>query len=111
MAYNELLAKRTRAIMSRRKGLSEKKMFGGVGFLLNGNMCCGVWKQFLILRLGDGYKDALKQPHFRKFDITGRAMSGWAMVEPEGIEDDDELKYWVRRAAAFASSLPVKNKG
>ena len=86
MAYDEQLAERVRPLMRRRKGFSEMKMFGGVGFSLSGNMCVGVWKEFLILRLGvENYETALSDPDTREFDITGRAMRGWVMVEPAGL--------------------------
>ena len=95
--------------MSRRKRCAEKKMCGGVGFLLDSNMCCGVWKEFLILRVGpSAYEEALKQPNVVEFDITGRAMTGWVMVEPAGIKDDVELKSWLQQAVQFARSLPPK---
>jgi TfoX/Sxy family transcriptional regulator of competence genes len=84
-------------------------MFGGIGFLFRGNMCVGVWKEFLILRLGaDQYEGALREPCVREFDITGRAMKGWVMVRPDGVEGDEELRTWVRRAAAFVGTLPPK---
>ncbi len=109
MPYDETLATRVRPLMSRRKGFAEKKMFGGIGYLLNGNMCCGVWKEFLILRVGpDAYELALAEPFVKEFDITGRPMRGWIMVEPGGIEDADDLKSWIKQAAKFASALPTK---
>jgi TfoX/Sxy family transcriptional regulator of competence genes len=108
--FDEILAARVRKLMVRRKLMTEKKMFGGIGFLLGGNMCCGVWKQYLILRVGpDHYEDALQQPHVKEFDITGRAMKGWVMVEPGGVETDNDLQDWVRRATKFAGSLPAKD--
>ena len=109
MPYDEALAARVRPLLVRRKGFAEKKMFGGVGYLLNGNMCVGVWKEFLIARIGiEMYEGALAEPHVRVFDITGRAMKGWVMVEPAGVADDEALTSWVRRAANFTSSLPAK---
>jgi TfoX/Sxy family transcriptional regulator of competence genes len=109
MAYDEQLADRVRPLLKRRKGFDEKKMFGGVGFLLNGNMCVGVWKQFLIVRLGkEKHEQTMARPFTKEFDITGRVMKGWAMVEPIGLESDDELLEWVRQAARFADSLPAK---
>lgn len=109
MPFDETLADRIRPLLSRKKGISEKKMFGGIGFLLHGNMCVGVWKEFLIVRVGaDNHEEVMAEPNVRQFDITGKVMKGWAMVEPYGIEADDELKYWVRRAAKFAGSLPPK---
>jgi TfoX/Sxy family transcriptional regulator of competence genes len=108
MPYNEQLADRVRSAVSRRKGFTEKKMFGGVGFLLRNNMCVGVWKEFLIVRLGPAAEDALQQPFVKEFDITGRAMTGWAMVEPEGTDDDTDLHDWIARAIKFVSKLPAK---
>ena len=109
MAFDEELAARIRTALARKKGVEEKKMFGGVGFLLNGNMLVGVWKDSLIVRLGeeDG-ETALLEPHVKPFDITGKAMKGWAMVMPAGIEDDDQLKGWVQRAVKFVRNLPAK---
>jgi TfoX/Sxy family transcriptional regulator of competence genes len=84
-------------------------MFGGVGFLLNGNMCVGVWKQYLIVRLGkDKHEQTMARPFTKEFDITGRVMKGWAMIEPVGLEFDDELLEWVRQAVRFTCSLPAK---
>jgi TfoX/Sxy family transcriptional regulator of competence genes len=109
MAYDESSAQRLRALLSRRKGISEKHMFGGVGFLLNGNMCVGVWKEFLIVRVGpDAYRTSLQQPSTREFDITGRAMRGWVMVEPDGFASAEQLKLWVAQAWDFVKSLPAK---
>src|SRR5579871_1583986 len=99
MAFSEELAERIRQQLARRKNVEEKKMFGGVGFLLNGNMLVGVWKDSLIVRLGpDNYDDALLEPHVREFDITGRPMKGWVLVESEGVEDDEQLAGWIGRA-------------
>lgn len=85
------------------------KMFGGVGFLLNGNMCVGVWKDFLILRVGpQKYEAALAEPFAREFDITGRVMKGWVMVEPEGFEWDDDLQNWIQLALRFVRTLPAR---
>lgn len=109
MAFDEVLAARIRSLVSRRKGFSEKKMFGGIGFLLNGNMCIGVWKEFLILRLGPArYDEALAEPYVKEFDITGKAMRGWVMVESEGVENEAALKSWVKWAVSFVRGLPMK---
>jgi len=109
MPFDEPLASRIRDSLARKKGIEEKKMFGGVGFLLNGNMLGGVWKGFLIARLGpEAGDDALLEPHVREFDITGKAMKGWVMVEPERIEEDDQLKGWIQRATKFVRQLPGK---
>ena len=84
-------------------------IYGGVGFLLHGNMCCGVLKRDLILRLGhDQAVKALEDPEVRPFDITGRAMKGWVMVGPDGYERHEALDRWVALAVDFASSLPPK---
>lgn len=109
MSYSEALADRVRQAFGRRRGLVEKKMFGGVGFLLSGNMCVGVWKTSLIVRLDPADAEVLlQQPHVRVFDITGRPMKGWLLVEAEGLELDAQLVEWVERAAAFVASLPAK---
>lgn len=109
MAYDESLAERLRNMLTRQNGITEKKMFGGIGFLLNGNMCVGVWKNDLILRIGrDIYEQTLAEPCVKEFDITGRAMTGWVMVEPDGVRADEELLDWVRLATKFTGSLPAK---
>jgi TfoX/Sxy family transcriptional regulator of competence genes len=109
VAFDESLASRIRTALSRRKGVEEKKMFGGLGFLLNGNILVGVWKDALIVRLDpDKYDDALLEPHVREFDITGRAMKGWVLVGPEGVAEDDLLKDWIERALQFVKALPKK---
>jgi len=109
MAFSESLADRIRHVLSRRRDIVEKKMFGGVGFLLSGNICVGVWKTSLIVRLGpEQYDEALTQPHVREFDITGRAMRGWVLVEADGIDDDHVLRAWIDRSLKFVASLPAK---
>ena len=109
MAYSEALADRIRQAFGRRRALAEKKMFGGVGFLLRGNMCVGVWKTSLIVRLDPAEaQDLLKQPHVRVFDITGRPMKGWLLVEAEGLESDAQLADWIERASVFVATLPAK---
>lgn len=109
MPFDEALAGRVRTLLARERGLSEKRMFGGVGFLLDGNLCAAVWKELLILRLGiEAADDALTQPGFREFDITGRAMKGWVMAEPAAVRDEDELKHWMERAVRFVRTLPGK---
>jgi TfoX/Sxy family transcriptional regulator of competence genes len=110
VAYDENLAARIRQSLTRNNGIAEKKMFGGIGYLLNGNMLVGVWKNSMIVRLGpDEGIAALKEPHVKEFDITGRPMTGWIMVEPEGVEDDDQVKDWVQRAIKFVGKLPRKH--
>ena len=110
MAFDESLAARIRDALAR-KGVEERKMFGGVGFLLHGNLLVGVWKDSLIVRLGpDEGDEALREPHVRAFDITGKPMKGWLLVEPEGVEEDDQLKDWIERATRFVRTLPAKGK-
>ena len=109
MAFDERLAERIRGTLRRRKGLVEKKMFGGIAFLLNGNMCCGVHRSELIVRLAPEDTDsALKQPHTKLFDLTGRPMKGWILVGPAGLKTDAKLGKWVAVAAKYAASLPAK---
>lgn len=109
MAYNQTLAGRIRKLTARSKGVVEKVMFGGHGFLHNGNVCCGTFKRYLIVRLGEkGAAAALKEPHTKVFDITGRVMKAWAMVGPKGYEQDNDLKRWVGKALKFTSTLPPK---
>jgi hypothetical protein len=109
MAYSESLARRFRQVFGQRRGITEKKMFGGVCFLLNGNMCVGIWKSSLIVRLGPEHAAAaLEEPNVVEFDITGRPMKGWIMVEPDGLETDEQLDHWVQRAVEFVGGLPRK---
>ena len=111
MAFDECLASRIRDALTRRRNIEERKMFGCVCFLLNGNALAGVWGDRLIARLGpEQGEEALLEPHVRAFDITGRPMRNWVMVEPEGGEDDDQLKAWVERAKKFVGALPSKEK-
>ena len=109
MAFDEKLASGIRAHLGKRSGVSERKMFGGITFLLQGNMCCGVHRNALIVRLGpEEAGRALAEPHTRVFDLTGRPMKAWVLVEPEGLATVAELGKWVDRAAKWASSLPPK---
>jgi TfoX/Sxy family transcriptional regulator of competence genes len=109
MAYSESLAARVREVFGRRRGVTEKKMFGGVGFLLHGNMCVGVWKTSLIARLGPEQAEAaLEESHVVEFDITGRPMKGWVMIEPDGLESDQQVRDWVDKSVEFVSTLPRK---
>ena len=109
MPYDRSLAERIRGELDQLPGLQEKKMFGGVGFLMQGNMACGVHGEDLIVRVGPGcYEEALSRPHTRPFDMTGRPMSGWVMVAPKGCESDRDLSNWVRQGVEYARSLPAK---
>jgi len=109
MAFDERLGERVRGALGRRKGLVEKKMFGGIAFLLNGNMCVGVHQADLIVRVAPEQTDSvLKQRHTRVFDLTGRPMKGWILVEAGGLKTEAALEKWVELAVAFAGSLPSK---
>ena len=106
---DEQLVERIRGLMNRRKGYSEKKMFGGVCFMINGNMCVGPWKGALIVRLDKKLHDQTQsERHVRPMDITGKVMKGWALVKAEGITHDADLKSWIDRGVKFARSLPPK---
>lgn len=109
MQNEDPLNGRIRQILSSRRRISERKMFGGVCFMINGNMCVGTWKGSLIVRLDRKNHDkTLAEPHTRPADMNGRTMKGWALVEPAGIESENDLTAWVNRAATFAESLPPK---
>ena len=109
MAFDDSLAGGIRDVLAHRLDIKEKKLFGGLGFLLNGNMLVGVWKDSLIVRVGpDAYEDALREPHVKNFDITGKPMKGWIMVEPDGVEKEDQLKNWIERAMMFVKTMPAK---
>lgn len=109
MAYDEALAARIRKALGRRKGIVAKQMFGGIAFLLNGNMCVGIHKDELIVRLDPDETDAaLARPHTRLFDITGRPMKGWILVAQKGIGSDAQLGKWIAVAAKYAGALPHK---
>ena len=109
MAYDEGLAQRIREALGELPGLVEKRMFGGVGFMVQGNMACGVNKDDLIVRVGaEQYAEALAKPHTRPFDMTGRPMKRWVMVAPDGYESDDALQRWVQQGVDFALTLPPK---
>ena len=109
MAYDESLADRIRAALEGNEGVTERKMFGGIAFMLDGNMCCGVVKDELIVRLSRDEGDrALEEPGVRPMDFTGRPMRGMVFVSPAVLADDDELRGWVGRGVAFAGTLPPK---
>jgi hypothetical protein len=109
MAYDQTLVSRVHELISDIPGLREKKMFGGVGFIINGNMACGVYGDDLIVRVGsEGYAELITLAHTRPFDLTGKPMSGWLLVTPAGIVLDRDLEQWVARGVAFAQTLPAK---
>jgi TfoX/Sxy family transcriptional regulator of competence genes len=108
MAYNEGLADDLRARLGGRPGLTERKMFGGIGYMINGNMAVGVSGDDLMVRVGkDAHDEALSQVGARAFDMTGGA-KGWILVSPEGLRTDQDLGRWVDQGVAHAESLPPK---
>ncbi|WP_432823206.1 TfoX/Sxy family protein [Trichloromonas sp.] len=112
MAYDQDLAARVRAALISLDGFDEKKMFGGLCFLLHGNMACGLVRDLLIVRVGpEGYAAALAQPHAALFDLTGRPMTGWVQVSPAGVKREADLAAWLQRGVDFARSLPPKTAG
>jgi TfoX/Sxy family transcriptional regulator of competence genes len=109
MPYDEEIEDRIGKAISGWKNTQAKKMFGGVCHLLDGNMFCGVYKEFLILRLGEKQSPkSLSQPFVRPFDITGKPMKGWVMVEKKGFKSEDALKAWLAKAKEFVGTLPSK---
>lgn len=109
MAYEEGLAQRVREHIGGQPGYEEKKMFGGIGFLIRGNMACGVIRDDLIVRVGaDRYTDSLLKPHVELFDMTGRAMTGWVIVKEPGYRSDQDLEDWIGQGVAYALTLPAK---
>ena len=109
MPYNEEIDDRITKIVRRWKNTDAKKMFGGVCHLLNGNMVCGVYKDYLILRMGEkAAAQALQQSHTRPFDITGKPMKGWVMVDGKGFKTEESLKAWLNKAKTFVKTLPPK---
>ena len=109
MAFDEGTAQRIREALDDRADVSEKKMFGGITFLLGGNMCVGVVGDELMVRVGAAqFEAALAELHAREMDFTGRAMKGFVYVAEPGFESDGDLCAWVERGVAFAGSLPAK---
>jgi hypothetical protein len=109
VAYDESLAERVRGVFGEDPRLHEQKMFGGIAFMISGNMCVGVAGDDLMVRVGkDSYEDALAQPHAREMDFTGRPMRGIVFVDAGGVGTDAALEHWVDRGLAFAGALPAK---
>lgn len=109
MAYDETLAKRVRDVLGTIDGVFDKKMFGGIAFMLHGNMAVGVMNDDLMVRVGsDAYEDALKLPGARVMDFTKRPMKGMIYVNMSHLGDDATLEQWVRRGLDYAGSLPAK---
>lgn len=109
MAYDEGVAERLREVFADRPGLTEKKMFGGLAFMYRGHMLMGVIGESLMARVGpSGYAQALKRPHAREMDFTGKPMQGYVYVDPAGFESDPDLGEWVDLCLRFNASLPPK---
>ena len=109
MAYDEALTERVRSLLRRRRGISEKKMFGGLCVLVNGNMAFGIVGNELMVRVGPkGYEDALVQRHAREMDFTGRSLKGMVYVAPMGFHTDQALREWVERGLKYARRQPAK---
>jgi TfoX/Sxy family transcriptional regulator of competence genes len=109
MSYDEKLAARVRAVLSARDDVVEKRMFGGLCFMVSGAMCCGLTKNGFMVRVGaERYDEALAQPHARPMDFTGRPLKGMVYVAPEGIGSDAALGRWIRRGLAFVSAARAR---
>lgn len=109
MAYNQGLADDVRAHLGPRPDLTEREMFGGIAFLLNGNMAVGVSGNELMVRVGkEAHDDAVSRPGARVFDMSSRPMKGWLLVSSEGLSNEEDLEGWISRGVAFAESLPPK---
>ena len=109
MAYDEGVAERLREAYHALPDVVEKKMFGGIAFMVNGHMSCGVVGDTLMVRVGpEQYESALQRPHAREMDFTGKPLKGFVFVDPEGFEDDAELGKWVELSLAFVLSLAPK---
>jgi len=109
MAYDEGLAERIRGLLSDRRDVSEKKMFGGIGFMVRGHMSVGIVKDDLMVRVGlETYEDLVQQPHARPMDFTGRPMKGFVYVASAGLEEDEDLERWVAHGLKYTMSLPPK---
>ena len=108
MAYDEGLAERVRELLAMRVDVSERAMFGGLAFMVGGHMACGITGDDLMVRVGkERYDDALRQPHAREMDFTGRPMTGYVYVDAAGTADD-ALRDWVERGVAFVATLPAR---
>jgi len=107
MPFDEELARRLRAELANNEGVTERAMFGGMAFLLNGNMCVGVIRDQLVARVGpERFGEAVERLGARTFDLTGRPMSGWVMVRPEGFDTGQPLAKWVRESLDYVLTLP-----
>lgn len=109
MAFDVTLATRIRSLLRGSYSVTEKKMFGGLAFMVNGHMCCGIVGKDLVIRTGpDASGEALRLPHSRPMDFTGRPMKGFVFVAPEGFQSDRDLKSWTQRGLDFVLAQPPK---
>ena len=109
MPYDEQLVGRVRGVLAKKRNVAERKMFGGLTFMVRGNMACGVENERLMVRVGPAaYDDALGRPHAQMMNFTGRPMKGFVFVEPAGLKSDKDLEAWVQRGVDLAMSLPAK---
>lgn len=109
MAFDEGLAERIRYALKDEPGVTEKKMFGGLCFLVSGNMCCGIVKDTLMVRVGPAqYEECIQLPHARVMDFTGKALKGMVYVDPEGIAEDKDFQLWIDHCRIFVKTLPPK---
>lgn len=110
MAYDEQLAERVRGVLTAFSGVTERKMFGGLAYLLHDKMCCGVVASDLMVRVGrESYEAALHEPHVREMDFTGRPLRGFVYVSAEGLVSAGDLRAWVERGARYAESLAARS--
>ena len=109
MAYDEELADRVRDVLDEETPTSERKMFGALVFMVEGNMCCGVTRENLLLRLGpEGTEAAIAKPHVQPMTMRDKTMKGFVFVEPQGLSEDAELAEWIAQALDFVRTLPPK---
>lgn len=109
MAFDEGLVQRVTELLADNPYTTEKKMFGGMGFIISGNMCVGIMGDSIVVRVDpQSYDHALILPHAREFDFTGRPMKGWVMVDQQGLAEDEDLEQWLKEGEHFASALMPK---
>lgn len=109
MAYSESLARRVREVLRDRRGITERKMFGGIAFMLRGHMFVGIAQDSLMARVGpENYESALGKGHVREMDFTGKPMRGYVFVGPQGVKSTAALRRWVGLCADFVATLPPK---
>jgi TfoX/Sxy family transcriptional regulator of competence genes len=111
MAFNEQLADRVRRLLKGKRGVSERRMFGGLAFMLRDKMCCGVLNDDLVARIGvENYEKALEEAHVRPMDFTGRPLKGYVYIGKDATKTDRGLQKWVQRSVAFTASLKAKGR-